>query len=506
MMGFIGRALVGISLVFTPAISAHATTLTMAVRALPASLGNPFTSVGQPASEAWGAIFDALTYIDGKGTLQPALAVSWTATSSTEWVFQLREGVTFQNGEPFNAQAVIDTLSLLLSDAGRGYFVSPEVAGIAAMRSPDPYTLILTTKTPDAILPTRLSLISIVAPKAWATLGPDQFAQSPVGTGPFRVLGWGSGNRGRLAGFEKSWRAPRLQALEFRVIPESASRLQALMSGSADVATGLSPEDFTLLPAEGFKTYTIETAAVFAIALRNIGNPTSPLQEARVRKALNLAVDRQKIAQGIFNGTVKPASQGAQDNTFGFNPDLQPLAYDPARARQLLAEAGYPNGFSLNFDVLIGFAAADAALYQKVVDDLAQIGVKVTLRATPYATWLQKYTSGAWSDTDGFSARWDSGAYADTIRAITAASCDKPGPFFCAPELMADIRATNSTFEPERRRQQLQSIMARLRDDVAPAIWLVPANFYVATSDHLIHFTAREHGLRYDALDLMPKR
>lgn len=486
--------------------AASAATLRAAIRALPASLGNPFTSVGQPASETWGAIFDALSYIDGAGILQPALAISWEATSDRQWIFHLRTGVTFQNGEPFDAEAVIRTFEILRSEAGRAFFVAPEIAGIETFRALDPATLAITTKTPDAILPTRLSLVSIVAPKAWATLGPDAFARTPVGTGPFRLVDWGKGAQARLEAFTASWRAPRLQALQFRITPDASARLQALLAGSADVATGLSPEDFTLLPGDSFNTYAVETAAVFAIALRNVGNPGSPLQDPRVRKALNHAVDTGLIAKAIFGGAVQPSSQGAQPHTFGYNPALKPYGHDPARARRLLAEAGYPDGFALNFDVLIGFAAADAALYQKVADDLSQVGVKVNLRAVPYANWLQKYASGAWGDTDGFSARWDSGGYYDTIRAITAASCDKPGPFFCEPGLMDAIRTSNAIFDREQRRKRLQDIMARLHEDIVPAIWLVPADFYVAASTRVTNFTAREHGLRYDALALTPQK
>ncbi len=498
----IARAFLSLIFLFSATVCGQAATLKVAVRALPAALGNPFTSVGQPASETWGAIFDALTYIDGEGILQPALALSWSATSDTEWQFQLRKGVEFQNGEAFNADAVMRTIEILQSDEGRGFFVSTEIANIADVRATDPYTLIIKTKTPDAILPTRLSLISIVAPQAWATLGADKFAQKPVGTGPFKLMDWGGGSRASFTAFEKSWRAPRLQGLEFRIIPDTAARLQALLAGSVEIATGLSPDDFALLPTDEFNTYTIETAAVFAIALRNVGNPQSPLQDVRVRKALNYAVNTQLISEGIFGGTVQPSSQGAQPPTFGYNPSLKPYGYNPAEARRLLTDAGYPNGFALNVDVLVGFAAADAALYQKVSDDLAQVGVKVTLRAIPYANWLQKYTSGAWGDTDGFSARWDSGAYYDTIRAISAASCDKPGPFFCAPEMMDAIRESNAMFDPNLRREKLQSIMAQLKSDVAPAIWLVPANFYIASARTVTNFTGGEHGLRYNALML----
>lgn len=477
-------------------------TVRVAIRALPASLGNPLTSVGQPASETWGAIFDALTFIDSTGVLQPALATSWEPTSATQWVFHLRRNVRFQNGEMFDANAVIHTVQILQSTLGHTYFVSSEVAGITAIRAVDPYTLEIATAQPDAILPKRLNIVMIVAPRAWDTLGPNGFSQRPIGTGPFQLQDWSEGQtRARLTAYEQSWRAPRLKALELWVISDSVARLQSLLAGNVDIAMGLGPDDLSQLPKDLFDSYVVQTAAVFAIALRNVGNPASPLQDARVRRALNYAVNVQQIADVIFGGTIKPASQGAQPNTWGYNPDLTPYGYDPAHARQLLAEAGYPRGFSLNIDVLTGFAAGDDTLYQKVAEDLAKVGVRVTLRAIPYSRWLQKYTSGAWGDTDGFSARWDSGAYYDSIRAITAASCAKVNPFFCVPSIMSEIDNSGRIFDQGARKQHLQAIMAQLKE-IAPAIWLVPSIAYVGMTTKVKDFHAREQSISYDLLSL----
>ncbi len=471
--------------------------LRVASTSFPTSLGVPFTSVGQPSSGVWTAMFDALTVIDPDGELKPGLAVSWTNTDETTWRFTLREGVTFHSGRPFNAQAAADVIALLLSDSGRAFYVTSTINTIAAARAISETELEIVTAVPDPLIPKKLSIIYMIDPQAWDELGRDGFGSAPVGTGPFRLESWGRTEaRIRFVRHADAWRTAKVERMEMPVIPDPFARLQALQSDQIDMVGGLAPDELDLLDPDRFYQYAVPSLQVMAIAMRNVGNPDSPLQIAAVRRALNHAVDVQGIADAFFRGQVDRPSQGVMPNTFGFNPALQPYAYDPAQARAMLAAEGYPDGFDLQMEVMADQGPGGSAMYQKVAQDLRAIGLDVTLRSVPFANWLEKFTGGGWGDVDAFSFVWDSGAYADASRPISLHSCNKPNPFFCDESVMDLINAANVEMDTDKRRALLQDVLARAHEN-PPSILLVPVMPTYAVSKRITALRARSHGPYY---------
>ena len=172
----------------------------------------------------WGALFDSLTAVDGSATPQPALATSWRAVDPLTWHFELRRGVSFSNGERFNAAAVVATVAYLRSEAAAGLSVARELQPIAAAEALDEYTVRFRTHQPTLILPALLAGMRIVAPGHWRHLGPEGFAQDPVGTGPFKLESW-SPARVELVAYPNSWRAPKGDRLELYEILEPSARL-----------------------------------------------------------------------------------------------------------------------------------------------------------------------------------------------------------------------------------------------------------------------------------------
>ncbi|MBL8643960.1 MAG: hypothetical protein JNK21_08495 [Rhodospirillaceae bacterium] len=498
------RGLLIAALTLLTMADAQAITLRVARNQIPPSLGNPYTSGGQPGAAVWSAMFDALTVVEPNGDISPGLALRWELVNPTLWRFHLRPDVVFHDGQAFDAETVVANIHALQSDTGKRLYIAPEAAGIQEIKATAPLVVEIKTFKPDAILPKRLAIIMIVEPKAWAQ-DEAAFALKPVGTGPWRLVDWGrTTGRTIFAANPKSWRAPtQLDRLEIVALPEATTRLSALLTGEVDLAEAFSPDDLSALEGKPLRSVMQDGTQVMAIALRTVGNDKSPLRDQRVRQALNYAVNRAEIVETILQGKSKVAAQGCTMLVFGCNPKLEPYPYDPLKAKALLAEAGYPNGFKLKLEVLIGFGLSDQLIYQRMAEQLAQIGVKTTIGTPSYATWLRKYLSGQWSDTDAFSLFWDNSSYRDVIRALKYYSCDKPNPFFCEPSLMAQIYTTDTMMDPAQRRAALESIMAQLKE-LAPSLWMVEIPYHYAMSTDIDHFATRTLGVAYEAITFAP--
>lgn len=482
---------------------ANAATLRVGGTQAPPTLGNPYSAIGPPPSAVWMAMYDGLTVIDENGKLAPALAESWTNPTPTTWVFKLRPNVTFHNGEPFNAQTVVDVITLLKAPESQKYIATSELRIITEVKALDPMTVQFTTEEPDAVLPKRLNIIMMVEPKAWKALGPDEFALKPVGTGPFQLTDWGRATgRIKLSVYKKSWRqSAEIDALELYSIMETSSRVQALMAEQVDIIVAPSPDDATFLTEEGFKVSAPLPSVVMSIAFRTERPDKAPLKDKRVRQALNMAVDREAMSKQILGGIAAPAHQGATPAVMGYNPNLPPIPYDPAKAKALLAEAGYPNGFNLIFEVLTNLGNNDTAIYQKMAEDLATIGVKVELRQSTFAAWLRKYATNEWGDIDAFSLTWNSAPFQDVIRPIEYFSCLKAAPFFCDESIIPLIKKSNQTLDENEREKLLQEIMVQFRDS-APALLLVDFPVLTVTSPRIKDAPQRVTGIIYERVTL----
>ncbi len=478
---------------------AEADTLRIGAPARTSTLGNPYNSLISAVTQTPSTIFDALTRIAIDGSIVPELALSWEATSDTTWVFRLRPGITFSNGERFDAEAAASVLNWLIGPEGQSAMLSSELKAVAGVRVVDDLTLELITSVPDAILPKRLSLIMMVAPRAWETLSPLEFAQRPVGTGSYIMEDWGEAiGRSLLRANTSSWRAPvhfgRLEVVY--PLRDSVVRRQALESGEIDITVQVAFDDLKDLEAQGFTTQVLQVPQIRALGLSNLGEKGSPLNDIRVRQALNYAVDKEAIARTFYFNEVNPVGQGAIPGTTGYNPDIKPYPYDPDRARALLEEAGFGDGFVLDAEVEIGQAQV---IYEKASQDLARVGVTMNVRAVVASIWLQKYFSSDWGESEVLSVVWNAGAYRDTIRALEQYSCLKTQPFFCEPSLVPAIEATGAMFDPLQRERALQDVMAEMHD-LAPSIFLIShANTAVARPG-ITNITMSDRGLGYEKM------
>ncbi|MBT4739100.1 MAG: hypothetical protein HOO09_01845, partial [Rhodospirillaceae bacterium] len=208
---------------------------------LPQDLGNPYGSYTIPTVTPGLAVFDSLTVVDIEGTLQPWIAERWESIDPLTWHFTLKPNVTFSNGEPFDAAAAAAALNYFASGDGLIEVVAQSVIDVASARAIDPLVLEVKTKAPNILLPRRLSGIRIPAPGPWAELGRRGFAQAPVGSGPFIATRWGTTQVDLIAN-TNSWRAPKLDRIEVKAVPEITTRVQGLITGALDIALDIGPD------------------------------------------------------------------------------------------------------------------------------------------------------------------------------------------------------------------------------------------------------------------------
>lgn len=480
----------------------HEGVLRVGVGSLPVSQGDPFRGNGRPGTLVWYALFDGLTQLDEQGRLTPALALSWRSVSPTLWRFELRPGVRFSNGRPFDAEAAARVLNWTASPAGRRTVVGNELRTLVAARATGPLTLEIVTKGPDPIMPKRLVAAQMVEPDLWTKLGPDGFARAPVGTGPFQLKTWDQRRRRLvLTRNPHDWRSSALKGLEFVELPDAAVRTQALLSRDVDIAP-VELEEIDRLRARGVTVRPAPSMSMMSVAFRTERPTASPLQDQRVRQALNYAVDKEAMVRLLLRGLGRPAGQPAPRGSAGHDPAIAPYPYDPARARRLLAEAGYPDGFPLTIAVQVNAWPADSLIFQAMAHDLRQVGVRPTLRIIQLPEYLKNLQTNGWT-VDAFGASWNSAPYGDATRPMESFSCKRPKPFFCDKPLAGQLGAATVIMEDGEREAALHKVAAAYHD-AAPALFLVETVDLWASAPGVAGVRIRNRTPIYEAIRLMP--
>ena len=450
-------------------------------------VGHPTAAVSQgypfARDEGGGiraAIYDALTYIDSKGVLRGALAVDWENTDDLTWTFRLRQGVKFSNGETFRASAVEATFNELF-DSDSYHPRAADVDTIDSFKSDGDYTVTIKTAKPDPLLPRRISLIPIIEPLAWADKGKALYSKNPVGTGPYNIERWGPNNtRPVLIRSTSSWRkVMHFDRIEINVLPDPASRIAGLISRNLDFAVGVGSDDLQFLQNSGYITRILDSPNILSIALRTVGNETSPILDIRVRQAMNYAVDKTAIVNLILSGTSRVANQPAVEGLAGYSTLSKPYNYDPDKAQSLLDNAGYPDGFKLNFSVYGGLLAGDTLIFQKVAQDLGAVGIEVKLRQISFPEYVRRLFNADWQDIDGFSLGWMNSTLWDPQKAYEQFSCMYSAAFFCDPSMLPLINAARVEMNAKVREDLLERITIKFTDQAA-ALFLIEFSGIVA--------------------------
>jgi peptide/nickel transport system substrate-binding protein len=362
-------------------------TLTIAQGVDAESLDPYVTTSGASKGMLW-TIYDRLVFHDLDLALKPGLATSWKALDDSTWELKLRPGITFHNGEPFDANAVKFSFAR---------YVDPSIKnGYATLLKPvtevqviDPMTVHVKTSEPFAeLIETLSAYVEMLPPKAAAD--PNAVASKPIGTGPYKFVSWTPNDRFVVQAAGPHWNvSPRMQQVVFRPIPDSTARINELKSGGVDIITNVPPLELGTLQGAAGISLARATNSGSIILIPSFMN-TDVFKKKEVRQALQYAIDKEQLIKVVLRGEAVPMSSPFPKGVAGgYVGGLPQYAYDPDKAKALLAQAGYPDGFSFNFKAPDGRYLQDKAVAEAITGQLAKVGIKAELETVEWSTYVQ---------------------------------------------------------------------------------------------------------------------
>ena len=407
VMGLVGAAVLASTL--------SAQTLTIGVRGGPDSIDPHFTATGTHA-EALKHVFDTLVWSGDGLELEPRLAESWKAINDSTWEFKLRRGVKFHDGSDFTAADVKFSIERIPVVSGPNP-TTIYVRRVKETKIVDPYTLQVVTDGPAPTLPNDFIRLFIVSSKAAAGLTKESAneafnsGKAAIGTGPYKYVSWQPKGDLVLARNDAFWGAKEPWERHVRKeIPNDAARVAQLKAGQLDLITRVPDSDIAALKRDPkLNVQVIDTVYVFNVELDvrdkaiNVfakdgsALAKNPMQDVRVREAIDLAIDRKALAEVAMEGLGKPVNQLVTPSIFGYNKTLGERKYDPAAAKKLLADAGYPNGFKLQFSFTQDRLPGDRQVGTSIAQMLAAIGIDAQANAQPAAVFFPARTRGEYS-------------------------------------------------------------------------------------------------------------
>ncbi|QCO06743.1 ABC transporter substrate-binding protein (plasmid) [Azospirillum argentinense] len=510
-------AVAALALLAAAPTPSQATTLTVGTSAEPSALDPHYHNLG-PNTRARKHVFESLVSMDAKMRLQPELAESWRAIDETTWEFKLRKGVKFHDGTEFTAQDFVYTVCRIPNVANSPSSFTVYTKGIAGIEAPDPHTLIIKTGKPYPLLPVELSTFGIISAKAaggesvtfdkagckadsWPTTQAFNDGSLMIGTGPFKHKSYTKGDRQVLERNPDYWGPqPAWDTVVFRPITSDGPRVAALLAGDVDMIESPPVQDIERLKsAPNVSLAQAQSNRVIYLALGVQDTPPTitgtdgknPLKDPKVRKALSLAVDRDAIVKRIMMGVAEPANQYLPAGFYGNNPEVT-VATDANKAKQLLAEAGYPKGFQLTLGTPNDRYINDDKVAQAVAQMFTRIGVQTQVDATTANVFFSKRNKQEYSV---FLAGWgaDSGEMSSPLKALIATPIKEKGygttnyTSYSDPELDGMLDTALATVDDAKREKLLQAAVKRAMD----ADIIIPLHYEVTV-------WAMKKGLSYE--------
>jgi peptide/nickel transport system substrate-binding protein len=475
--------------------NASAQDLTYAISA-PITSTDPHFQNATPNNAALGNIFEPLVILTGDGQLIPGLAESWTNVDDVTWEFKLRDA-TFHDGAPLTADDVIYSLERPGKIESPAPFTTYTKA-ITGMEAVDDKTVRLKTASPYPLLPLDLSRVYIVR-KAVAEANDTKamnLGNGVIGTGPYEFVSFVPDEQLSLKRNDKYWGdAPTWENVQIRMISDDAARTTALLSGGVDAIENVPTPDIERMRHEDGINFASGKSQRFVFLfldsgrdqppglLGNDGAPLSknPFKDPRVREAVNLAIDRNAIAERVMMGLAYPSNNIVFDGGEGFIPGLENPPYDPEKAKSLLAEAGYPDGFRITIASPNNRMINDEKVVQAIAQMLTRVGIHTEVDAMPFSVIATRGQKGEFGVS---MMSWGSTTEASTpIRQMIA--CKDPDKGwgavnwggYCNKDVDALLAKALATVDTTARTKILEDAVGILMKDVA----IVPLYFQGST-------------------------
>ena len=423
-------------------------------------------------------LFESLLGRDASTALVPVLATAFPETVDEDtWRFQVREGVTFHDGQALNAQAVADSLNRML-DPDYSTQRDSYIRNIAAAEVVDEYTVDIHTDGVNAVLPLQIAQLPVIAPGTGETVG-----ENPVGTGPYMLESWDRGQQITAVRNADYWGdAPSIDAFTVRFIPDKQTSLAALQAGEVDLVLDILPEQVDLVP-QPLNVAATEYSYMTINAIR------PELSPPEIRIAMNMAVDKDLIAETLYEGFARPNNaQHLSPGMLGFNPDIGPFPYDPDGAAAILEEHGYNDDNRLRVDIYapIGRYLRGVETAQVVAENLNDVGFDARVQLAEWTTFragsrIKGDQPGAYDLRYG----WNSNEWFDGARIIGHVTCGGSSSKLCDEEITALFEQAGSTTDQALRNTLYQRAWARLHEN-PHAIYLLQQDLIYGATERLV--------------------
>lgn len=467
--------------------ASQARDLVIALRSEPTSMDPQFHSL-TPNTQLSETLFDPLVRTDAVAKPVPSLAESWTVDGDT-WTFNLRKDVTFSDGTPFTAEDVVFTYERVPKVPNSPSSYALYLSSIDRLEVVDPHTLKIITKGPSPVLLPNLSMVPIMSSKAASGDAPEgkttvelNRGDGLIGTGPYKFVSWKRGAEIVFERNEKYWgEKPAWDRVIYRPITNPAARVAALLAGDVDLIEDPPTDDLPKLK-QNKDLYIQETPSVRVIYIALMQGDEvppgmsgtdgkNPLQDRRVREALSLAIDRQSIVDRVMGGSAMAAANLLAHPGFGASEKhSKAAAADLERAKKLMAEAGYPNGFTMSLGSPAGRYTNDQRIAQVVAAMWARLGVKVDVDTMAPAVFFKQRNAFAFS---AYLAGWaaSSGEMLNPLNSLVVTKQPELGlgttnwSKYSNPEADKLVLEASKTMEDDKRAALLEKAADMIMED-----------------------------------------
>jgi len=350
---------------------------------------NPYAVNTSPLQAVWGSIMEPLIDADyEKRGYRGILAESWQM-KGTKLQFKLRKGIRFHDGASFTSRDVLASFKRILTD--KQSLQAPNLQNIAEMDAPDDHTVILTLKKADANALEDINSRVVMKQSTAEKMG--EADNRPIGTGPFKFTSWERSGQFVIRRNESYWgQAPRIDEVIYKAIQEDGARIAALEAGQADIISNIPPHEVARLKANPrIRVQQVQGLRPIFLVL----SPAyKPLDNPKVRRAITHAIDRERIIKHILEGYAYPLSGLLSPQVFGYDPSAKAYSYDPEKAKQQLTEAGFANGFEIDYYSPTGRYPKDREVAQVIVEQLSKVGIKANLKTPEWSIFNTDYKNG----------------------------------------------------------------------------------------------------------------
>ncbi len=460
-------------------------------------LSNTFAPITSFYYALWDSVIDVKFDRTGRVRFEPILAESWRVLDDKlTWEFKLRQGLKFHNGEDWDAEAFAFSLDWVMNEKTAIANVKSRLQPVwDRVRVVDKYTVHVKTRSPFVLTPNAFTEFLPVPPRYFQQVGPQRFATAPMGSGPFRFVEWLRGQRIVLERNPRYWRGPMLfDRLVFRPFPEDASRVAALEAGEVDIAYNVPPDSAKRLQSRGIRIQWAPLGQGMNLTMK-LTIP-SPLNDVRVRQAMNLAIDKKLLIKEIMGGYGRELrAQMASPSASGYNSNLVPYPYDPDRAKRLLGEAGFGNGLRMDFDTSQGRYLKQKEISEFLVGEYKKVGIDLNMQVFEWGAFIDKIYSAQAAPVFYTGSNWF--PIMDSLVTLSFFHSSFRRKQFNDERFDKMLDAARSEFDLDKRIALMQQLHTYLREQ-AVTVWLfeAPDVFGVGqgvagfspTPDNRIHF------------------